>query len=90
MGFVQKFKWRRFWLRLVQLTMDKKEVERVEMVGQSDKHQITAVLYETLEGDNVSIQLVYKGKTNHCHLSNNSISELMAYHPLSQSYVNRL
>ena len=66
--------WDQTGIRLVpspSSTMDKKGVKRVEMVGQSDKRQITAVLCGSLEGDFLPIQLVYKGKTNHCHPSYN-------------------
>ena len=47
-------------------TMEK-GVKRVEVVGQSDKWQITAVLAGTIQGDLLPLQLIYKGKTLRCH-----------------------
>lgn len=48
-------------------TMEEKGVKRVEVVGQSDKRQITAVLAGTIQGDLLPLQLIYKGKTLRCH-----------------------
>ena len=48
-------------------TMEQKGVKRVEVVGQNDKRQITAVFAGTIQGDFLPLQLVYKGKTLRCH-----------------------
>jgi len=48
-------------------TMERQGSKRIEMIGVSDKHQITAVFYGTLLGDFLPVQLVYKGKTPRCH-----------------------
>ena len=48
-------------------TMDRRGARRVEMIGTSDKRQITAVFCGTLVGDFLPIQLIYKGKTARCH-----------------------
>ena len=48
-------------------TMEQRSVNRVEMVGQNDKHQITAVFCGSLQGDFLPVQLIYKGKTSRCH-----------------------
>ena len=47
-------------------TMDLKSSKRVEIVGISDKRQITAVLCGTLTGDLLPFQLIYQGKTSAC------------------------
>ena len=48
-------------------TMKQKGVKRVEVVGQNDKHLITAIFCGSLQGDFLPLQLIYKGKTNRCH-----------------------
>ena len=48
-------------------TMDRRGVKRVEIVGISDKRQITAVFCGNLVGDFLPIQVIYKGKTPRCH-----------------------
>ena len=48
-------------------TMDKRGVKRVEMIGTSDKRQITAVFCGTMTGDFLTVQVIYKGKTPRCH-----------------------
>jgi len=48
-------------------TMEQRGMKRVKMVGQNDKHQITAVFCGTLQGDFLSLQVIYKGKTARCH-----------------------
>ena len=48
-------------------TMDKRGVKRVEMIGTSDKRQITAVFCGTMTGDFLPVQVIYKGKTPCCH-----------------------
>ena len=40
---------------------------RVEMTGDTDKRQITAVFCGSLVGDFLPVQLIYKGKTQRCH-----------------------
>ena len=47
--------------------MDQQGAKRVEMVGVSDKRQITAVFCGTLLGDFLPVQVIYKGKTPRCH-----------------------
>ena len=47
--------------------MEQKGVKRVEVVGQNDKHLITAIFCGSLQGDFLPVQLIYKGKTNRCH-----------------------
>lgn len=48
-------------------TMDQQGSKRVEIVGVTDKRQITAVFCGSLTGDFLPIQVVYKGKTSRCH-----------------------
>ena len=48
-------------------TMEQEGVQRVEMVGLSDKRQITAVFCGSILGDFLPIQLICKGKTQCCH-----------------------
>ena len=48
-------------------TMEQQGSNRVEMVGVSDKRQITAIFCGTILGDFLPIQLIYKGKTSRCH-----------------------
>ena len=43
--------------------------KRVDITGVGEKQQITAVLCGSLTGDYLPIQLIYKGKTNYCHLN---------------------
>ena len=45
-------------------TMNKVEARRVELIGLSDKRQITAVFCGSLVGGFLPIQLIYKGKTS--------------------------
>ena len=47
--------------------MEQKGVKRVEVAGQNDKRQVTAVLCGTIQGDLLPLQIIYKGKTEHCH-----------------------
>ena len=42
--------------------MEQKGVKRVEIVGQNDKSQITAVFCGSLQGDFLPVQVIYKGK----------------------------
>lgn len=49
-----------------QWTMDKKGSKRVEVVGITDKRQITAVFAGSVSGHFLPIQLVYQGKTSKC------------------------
>ena len=48
-------------------TMHERGSRRVELVGISDKRQITAVFCGSLMGAFLPIQLIYKGKTDRCH-----------------------
>lgn len=48
-------------------TMERQVAKRVEMVGISDKCQITALFCGSLVGDFLHMQLIYKGKTLYCH-----------------------
>ena len=48
-------------------TMEKIGTQRVEIVGVNDKQQKTAVFCGTLTGDFLPIQLIYQGKSPHCH-----------------------
>ena len=41
--------------------------KHVEIIGVSDKRQITAVFCGSATGDFLPIQVIYKGKTNRCH-----------------------
>jgi len=49
-----------------QWTMETKGSKRVEAVGVNNKQQITAVLYATLSGELLPLQLIYQGKTSAC------------------------
>ena len=48
-------------------TMDQDGSKRVEITGVNDKRQITAVFCGTMIGDFLPIQVIYQGKTDHCH-----------------------
>ena len=48
-------------------TMEKEGAKRIEIIGASDKRQITAVFCCSLIGDFLPIQLIYGGKTERCH-----------------------
>ena len=48
-------------------TMNEVGARRVELIGLSDKWQITAVFCGSLVGGFLPVQLIYKGKTNRCH-----------------------
>ena len=48
-------------------TMDAEGSKRVEVAGVNDKHLITAVFCGSLAGDFLPVQVIYQGKTNHCH-----------------------
>ena len=47
-------------------TMELKGFKRVEIVGISDKRQITAVICGSMAGELLPFQLIYQGKTNTC------------------------
>ena len=47
-------------------TMEKQGEKRVEITGKDDKRQITAVFAVTLNGEFLTVQLVYQGKTERC------------------------
>ena len=46
--------------------MDAKGSQQVEIMGISNKHQITAVFYGALTGELLPPQLIYQGKTSVC------------------------
>lgn len=48
-------------------TMEQRGSKRVEIGGEGDKRQITAIFCGTLYGDFLPLQLIYKGKTPRCH-----------------------
>lgn len=48
-------------------TMNEVGARRVELIGLSDKRQITAVFCGSLVGGFLPVQLIYKGKTSRCH-----------------------
>jgi len=41
----------------------------VELIGLSDKRQITAVFCSSFLGEFLPVQLIFKGNTNRCHSS---------------------
>ena len=47
--------------------MEQAGSERVEINGITSKQQITAVFCGSLTGDFLPVQLIYQGKTSHCH-----------------------
>ena len=49
--------------------MDNRGAKRVELVGANDKQQVTAIFCGSLVGDFLPLQIIYKGKTTHCHPS---------------------
>ena len=48
-------------------TMEQQGSSRVEISGINDKRQITVTLGASMSGELLPIQLLYQGKTNHCH-----------------------
>ncbi len=48
-------------------TINEKGAKRVEIVGLTDKRQITAVFCGSLTGEFLPPQLIYTGKTRRCH-----------------------
>ena len=42
--------------------MEQKGVKRVEIMGQNDKSQITAIFCGSLQGDFLPVQVIYQGK----------------------------
>ena len=66
------FNWDQTGIKLVPSTswsMEQKGVQRVEVAGQNDKHQVTAVVCGTIQGDLLPLQIIYKGKQNTVTLS---------------------
>jgi hypothetical protein len=64
------FNWDQTGIHLVPVSnwmMAKKGSKRVEIKGLGDKRQITAVFCGSLLGHFLPIQLIYGGKTQHCH-----------------------
>jgi len=49
------------------LDMDQQGSKRVEVTGANDKRLITALFCGSLVGDFLLIQVIYQGKTPHCH-----------------------
>ena len=47
--------------------MEGRGKRRVEMIGVNDKCQITAVFCGSTSGEFLPVQLIYTGKTAHCH-----------------------
>lgn len=47
-------------------TLEKKGSKRVEIIGISDKRQITAVICGTMNGQVLPFQIIYQGKTRAC------------------------
>lgn len=48
-------------------TMERRGTKRVEVIGTSDKRQVTAVFCGTIQGVFLPLQVVYAGKTARCH-----------------------
>ena len=64
------FNWDQTGIKLVPCsswTMEKRGVRRVEVVGATDKRQITAVFCGTLLGEFLPVQVIYAGRTSRCH-----------------------
>ena len=67
------FNWDQSALKYVPVpdwTMDKKGNKKVKLAGLDDKRQITAMFAATMTGDFLPPQLVYKGTTRTCLLTN--------------------
>ena len=47
--------------------MEKEGAKRVKIKDLDDKRQITAVFGATITGEFLPVQLVYQGKSTHCH-----------------------
>ena len=72
------FNWDQTGIKLVpsaSWTMNEQGAKRVELVGISDKRQITAIFCGNLLGTFLPVQLIYKGKTNRCHPSYNFLPD---------------
>ena len=67
-------------------TMNEVGARRVELIGSSDKQQITAVFCGSLVGRFLPIQLIYKGKTGRCH-PKFKFSPRMGHHPFTKALV---
>ena len=64
------FNWDQTGIKLVpstSWTMEQKGVKRVEVAGQNDKRQVTAVSCGTIKGDLLPLHIIYKGITERCH-----------------------
>ena len=48
-------------------TLEQKGTKRVELIGITDKLQITVVFCGSLSGDFLPLQVTYQGKTSRCH-----------------------
>lgn len=54
--------WDQTGVKLVPSTswsMEQRGVKKVEVAGQNDKHQVTAVLCGTIQGDLLPLQIIY-------------------------------
>ena len=54
------------YVPVLQWTMEKEGMKRIEITGSQDKCQITAVFGVTMDGNFLPPQLVYAGKTPKC------------------------
>ena len=63
-------------------TMAKVGSRRVEITGVGQKRQVTAVVCGSLTGDYLPTQLIYQGKSNHCHPNFNFPEEWHITHSL--------
>ena len=84
--------WDQTGIQLVPSTswsIEQKGVKRVEVVGQNDKRQVTAVLCGTIVGDLLPLQIIYEGSTNRCHPKYAFPSGWHISHSISKSLVHR-
>lgn len=49
------------------MDMNRQRIKWVEIISNIDKHQITAVFCGSLAGNFLPVQVIYKGKIEHCH-----------------------
>lgn len=61
-------------------TMEQQGSFRVEIAGINDRHQITLTLASSMSGELFPLQLIYQGKTNHCHPQYSYPSEFDVWH----------
>ena len=60
--------------------MEERGAGRVEIAGYGDKRMITATFAATLSGKFLPMQILYGGKTDHCHPKHQFPSEYDIYH----------